>query len=216
MEAVIIANLSKRAKFPENDKQRLNMKTNLEVEDMTVRLWRQVYQTYTLLKRCEDQIFEGYGLTTEQFGVLSAIDYFGGPVRVTDIALWLERSTNSVSMIVDRMVKAGLLRRIRDKVDRRAVNVSITSKAETALRPATVASLDAVRRMMSPLSLEEGSTLLSLLETIKYEMIQYLNPEVDIKAVKREEFEQAANVKEWLNEYSLSSTPKTKRQGGKK
>jgi len=192
------------------------MKTNLEVEDMTVRLWRQVYQTYTLLKKCEDQIFEGYGLTTEQFAVLSAIDYFGGPVKVTTIALWLERSTNSVSMLVDRMVKAGLLRRVRDRNDRRVMNVFIASKGKGALKPATVASLDVVRKIMSPLSFEEGGTLLSLLETIKYEILVYLNPGMDLEETKTKELEQAANVKEWLNEYGLSSTPETKHQSGKK
>jgi DNA-binding MarR family transcriptional regulator len=192
------------------------MKIKFEAEDMSARLWRQVYQTYTLLKKCEDQIFEEYGITTEQYAVLSAIDYFSGPVKVTDIALWLERSTNSISMIVDRMVKAGLVRRVRDKVDRRVVYVFNTSKGESALKPATVTSLDVVRKIMSPLSLEERSTLFSLLGTIKYEMLKHLNPGVDIKEVKRKEFEQAANVKKWLSEYGLPSTSQAKRQGGEK
>ena len=192
------------------------MKINFEAEDMTVRLWRQVYQTYTLLKKCEDQIFGEYNLTTEQYAVLSAIAYFGNPVKVTDIALWLERSTNSVSMIVDRMVKAGLLRRVRDRVDRRVVNVSITSKADNALKPATVASLNVVRKIMSPLSLEERSTLLSLLGTIKYEMLMYLNTGMNLEEIKRKEFEQAANVKKWLSEYGLPSVPQAKRQGSGK
>jgi len=192
------------------------MKTNLESEIAIVGLWRQVYQTYTLLKKCEDQIVEEYGLTTEQFAVLGTIEYFAGPTKVTDIARWLERSTNSISMIVDRMVKAGLVRRVRSTRDRRVVRVVNTSKAENALKPATVASLQVVRKILLSLSYEDRSTLFSLLGTIKYEMLKYLNPEVDIEEVKRKELEQAANVKEWLNEYGLSSTPKAKRQGGEK
>jgi len=179
-------------------------------------LWRQVYQTYTLLKKCEDQIIEEYGLTTEQFAVLGAIDYFAGPTNVTDIAQWLERSTNSISMIVDRMVKAGLVRRVRSTRDRRVVRVVNTSKGKNALKPATQASFEVIRKILLSLAYEDRINLLSLLGTIKYEIIQYLNPGVDIQAVKREELEQAANVKEWLNEYGLSSTPETKRQGGKK
>ena len=192
------------------------MTINLETEELTLRLWRQVYQTYTLLKKCEDQIFEEYGLTTEQYAVLSAIDYFSGPVKVSDIALWLERSTNSVSMIIDRMVKVGLVRRIRNTRDRRVVHVFNTSKGEDALKPATVASLDVVRKIMLPLSLEEKSTLLSLLGTIKYEMLVCLNPGMNLEERKRKEFEQAANVKKWLSEYSLPSYPQAKRQGGEK
>ncbi|MCJ7791924.1 MAG: MarR family transcriptional regulator [Dehalococcoidia bacterium] len=192
------------------------MKANVEAESTVLKLWRQVYQTYTLLKKTEDQIFEEYGLTTEQYGVLVAIDYFGGPTKVTDIARWLERSTNSVSMIVDRMVKAGLVRRARSTGDRRVVHVVNTSKGKTALKPATLASLEVIQKIMSPLSYEDRSTLLSLLGTIKYEILEYLNPGMDIQEIKRTEFKQAANVKKWLNEYGLPSTPEAKRQGRKK
>jgi len=192
------------------------MKTNLETEIAVLRLWRQVYQTYTLLKKCEDQIVEEYGLTTEQFSVLGAIDYFTGPTKITDVAQWLERSTNSVSMIVDRMVKAGLVRRVRSTADRRVVRVVNTSKGENALKPATRASFGVMREILSQLSYEDRNTLLSLLGTMKYEILKYLNPGVDIEEVKRKELEQAANVKEWLNEYGLSSTPQVKRQGGDK
>jgi len=186
------------------------MKTNLESEIAVLKLWRQLYQTYTLLKKCEDQILVEYGLTTEQYSVLGAIDYLVGPTKITDIARWLERSTNSISMIVDRMVKAGLVRRIRDRSDRRVVHVVNTSKGENALKPATQASLAVIRKIL-PQSYEDKSTLLSLLGTIKYEILTYLNPEMDIEEVKREELEQAANVKEWLNKYDLSSTPQVKR-----
>jgi DNA-binding MarR family transcriptional regulator len=160
------------------------MKTNAEAESTVLKLWRQVYQTYTLLKKTEDQIFEEYGLTTEQYGVLVAIGYFSGPVKVTDIARWLERSTNSVSMIVDRMVKAGLVRRVRSTGDRRVVHVVNTSKGKTALKPATLTSLEVIQKILSPLSYEDRSTLLSLLGTIKYEILEYLNPGMDIQEIK--------------------------------
>ena len=192
------------------------MTANSKSVELALRLWRQVYQTYTLLKRCEDQIFEEHGLTTEQYAVLVSMEYLGEPVRVTDVAHWLERSTNSISMIVDRMVKAGLVTRRRDTRDRRVVYVSSTSKAQNALKPANVASLEVVSKILLPLSYEDRSTLLNLLGTVKYEILKYLNPGVDIKEVKRNELEQAANLKRWLSEYGLPSTLRAKRQGGEK
>jgi len=192
------------------------MKTNLESEIGIVKLWRQLYQTYTLLKRCEDQVIEEHGLTTEQFSVLGAMDYFVGPMNITDIAHWLERSTNSITMIVDRMVKAGLVRRVRSKSDRRVVRVTFTSKGKNALKPATQASYQVIRGILLQLSYEDRNNLLGLLGATKYEIQKYLNPGVDIEKVKREELKQAANVKKWLNQYGLSSTPQAKRQSGKK
>jgi DNA-binding MarR family transcriptional regulator len=192
------------------------MTVNSKFEILNLRLWRLVYQTYTLLKKCEDQIFEEHGLTTEQYGVLVAMEYLGSPIRITDIARWLERSTNSVSMIIDRMVKAGLVTRKRDRGDRRVVYVTSTSKGETALKPATLASLKCIHKILSPLSREDRGTLLSLLGTLKYEIVKYLNPGIDIEEVKRKESKPVADVKKWLSEYALPSTPEAKRQGGKK
>jgi DNA-binding MarR family transcriptional regulator len=192
------------------------MKANVESAALALRLWRQVYQTYTLLKKCEDQIFGEHGLTTEQYAVLVAIDYFGGSARVTDIAHWLERSTNSISMIVDRMVKAGLVRRARSTGDRREVRVANTSKAQVALKPANVESLEVVQKILSPLSHEDRLSLLNLLGVVKYEIIEYLSPGVDVEEIKRNELKQAANLAKWLSQYSLPSTPEAKRQSGGK
>ena len=184
--------------------------------ELNLRLWRRLYQTYTLLKVCEDQIFEEFGLTTEQYAVLVAIDYLGGPARVTDIAQWLERSTNSISMLVDRMVKAGLVKRTRDRKDRRVVSVTASSKGEKALKPANVASFEVVSKILSALPYEERYTLFNLLGTVKHEILEYLNPGVDIKEVKRIELEHAANMESWINKYGLTSGSEAKRQGGRK
>jgi DNA-binding MarR family transcriptional regulator len=192
------------------------MKTNLESVELTLRLWRLTYQTYTLLKKSEDQVFEKHGLTTEQYSVLSAIDYFGGPTKVTDIARWLERSTNSVSMIVDRMVKAGLVKRVRDRRDRRVVNVSITNKAENALKPAILAGWEFIQKITSPLAYEDMHTFIKLHDTLRYEILKYLNPGTNIEELARNEDEQHANLMERLVQYASPSTPEAKRQGSGK
>ena len=192
------------------------MKANLESAELVLRLWRRLYETYTVLKRCEDQIFEEHGLTTEQYAVLVSLSYIGEPARITDIAQWLERSTNSISMIVDRMVKAGLVRRVRDKVDRRVVYVSKTSKAESMFRPATVESLANVQKILLPVPDEDKLALVNLLGEVKYQILKCLGREVDREKMKRDELKQSASAKKWINEYGVSSTPEAGRQRGKK
>jgi DNA-binding MarR family transcriptional regulator len=148
--------------------------------------------------------------------VLTSIAYLGEPARITDIARWLERSTNSISMIVDRMVKAGLVRRVRDKRDRRVVFVSKTSKAESLFRPATVASFEKIRKILSPMSHKDRLALLDLLGEVKYEIFRCLNPGVDIEKIKRDELKQAANIGKWLARYSRAPARKSRRQGDEK
>jgi DNA-binding MarR family transcriptional regulator len=134
-----------------------------------------IHQTHDMIRSCEDKVFGEQGLTTEQYSVLAAIKYLDEPVRITDLAHQLTRSTNSVSMLVDRMVRASLLNRVRDEIDRRTVFVSMTSKAETLLEPAILAEQEFIQEILSPLSYEEKQALLSPLLKVQHEASEYLN-----------------------------------------
>jgi DNA-binding MarR family transcriptional regulator len=192
------------------------MAINYESENLALRLWFLTHRIRDLLRRCEDQIFAEYGLTTEQYGVLAVMKCLDEPIRITDIAWGLDRSTNSVSMIVDRMVKAGLVRRVRDRGDRRVVRVIITSKAENALKPAVVAGWEFIRESLSPLSYEDRRTFVNLHEKVKYKALEYLNPGGDIEEMMKNDITSQANLLERLVQYTSTSTPEAKRQGGKK
>jgi len=192
------------------------MRANSESEKLVLRLWFLTHRTRDVLMTCEDQVFGEYGLTSEQYSVLVTLKYLQEPVRVTDLARWLERSTNSVSMIVDRMVKAGLLTRKRDRGDRRVVNVSIASKGENALKPATRAGWNFIQEVLSPLSEEDMRAFVKLHETVKYRSLQYLNPRLDIEEMRRNEIANQPDVVKRLAQYISTSTPQAKRQGGRK
>jgi DNA-binding MarR family transcriptional regulator len=157
-----------------------------------------VYLTYARFKICLDGILKGQGLTTEQYTVLVNVKYRDAPARVTDIGQRTERTTNSVSMIVDRMVKAGLLKRVRDRSDRRVVNVFITSKAENALKPANRVATEFVRQIMSPLSDKDAHNFVDLFTMINYKMLEYLNPGADIDEMLKNDSERSAYVSKQL------------------
>lgn len=165
------------------------MDTDSELVNQNFRVARMIYQTYTRFENCLDGIFRVHGLTMERYLILLAIKNHDTPARIVDIARWGERRTNSVSTIVDRMVKAGLLRRVRDKTDRRVVHVSITSKGEDALKPANLAALEFFQQIMSPLSLEDGRTFASLFRMINYRLLEYLNPGADIEGILKNDSE---------------------------
>ena len=188
------------------------MTTSVEPLAPVLKSWRRIYQTYNILKQCQDQMLKEYGLTVEQFSVLSVISYYGGSARIADISEWLERSPNSISMIVDRMVKAGLVSRKRDRVDRRVVYVSATSKGETAFKPAYPAMIELVRRILRPLSQADMNTMARLLGTVKYETLKCSNPDVDIKEVERTDSKKLADEERWLSKSGLLSVPGAKGQ----
>ena len=197
-------------------KEKLNMTTNHEPENLTVTCWRMLHQTYTRFKNGVDRTLSEYGLTMEQYLVLVTIKYNDPPVRITDIALGLERSTNSVSMLVDRMVKASLLRRVRDRSDRRVVNVSLTSKAENVLKPANPAFWEFMQQGMSPLSYKDKRAFASLLKPINYKLLEYFNPGADVEGMLKSDFKQFNyQMKQWNKQLWLA-TPQAKRSSSKK
>jgi len=196
-------------------KEALGTMTNRELEDLSVTLWRMLSQAYTRYKNGMDQILAGHGLTMEQYLVIVTVKYHDAPIRITDIAHWLERSTNSITMIVDRMVKAGLLRRVRDRSDRRTVNVFLTGKAEDALKPANPAAWEFMQQGMSPLSSADKNALAGLLQMLNHKLLAYLNPGADVEGVlKNDSRQQEYFMKQWRKQPWLA-TPKAKRSSRK-
>jgi DNA-binding MarR family transcriptional regulator len=187
-----------------------------ESENLILTTWLMIHRTNALLRMCEDKVFGEYKLTSERYGVLVTIQYLGGSAKPSEVARWLKRSPNSVSMIADRMIKAGLLKRARDRKDRRVVWLTISGKGKEALKPAIQAGWEFIREILSPLSYENRRTLISLLKMINYETLEYLNPGADIEGMIRDETKSHNNLMERLSEYLSPSTPEAKRQGGRK
>ena len=190
------------------------MATNSKSENTVSRLWFMIHRTHNMLKACEDQVFSKHKITTEQYVVLVTVKYLGKHVRPTDVARLLAHSPNSVSMIVDRMVKAGLLRRIRDRRDRRVVFLIITGKGERILQPALVSGWEFVRKVLSPLSSGDREAFLKLLLTVQYEACKQLNPGEDVAEGKKNGTRcRDDGLAKRLNQYTLPSTPETRRRG---
>jgi len=192
------------------------MPIKFKFEDPYKGAWILLRQTYNLILKCEDKVFSEYELTTEQHAVLMTIKHIDGPVRPTDVARWLDRSVNSVSMIIDRMVKAGLVRRVRDRKDRRTVFLTITSKAEKTYVLATVAGWGLIQEILSPLSDEDKLTLIRLLETLRDKTYDYLDSGEVVEEVRRNETENMAQFMKQAAKYKSLSALETKRQGGEK
>ena len=192
------------------------MALNSESGNTILRLWLLLHRVRDAISLCEDSIYGEYGLTTEQFAVLVALKSRGGSLRPTDLALILERSPNSVSMLVDRMVKAGLVRRTRDRQDRRVVYVTATSRSEGAVGPANLAGWEFIQKILSPLSDKDKEALNTMLEVLRCEIDGYLNPEADMAEVIKNSYTKQPRLYERMVKNIFPSGYEGERRGGKK
>jgi MarR family 2-MHQ and catechol resistance regulon transcriptional repressor len=192
------------------------MAVNSEQENTVLRLWLLLRRVGDSLGLCEDLVvYSKYGLTSEQFGVLASIKS-RGPLRPVDLGSMLERSPNSMSMLVDRMVKAGLVRRTRDRKDRRAVFVSMTDKGKQAVEPAFPAGWEFIHKILSPLSNDEQRTLAGMLETVKCQLAGYLSPETDKTEIVKTSFTRDPDLYKRMAKNILPPGYEAKRKRGQK
>ena len=147
------------------------------------RLWVLCHQTHNLVTKCEEKALTAAGLTPQQFGVMMAIKNIKPPVTPTEVAKWLDRSTNSVSMIVDRMARDGLVRRRRDIRDRRSLRLVITKKGEESFKQAVDPGWELIKHVLSTLTKEEMQILNELLEKMREKAYQYLDPGASLEVV---------------------------------
>ena len=188
---------------------------NSESENTVLRLWLLFRRVGDALGLCQDLVYSKYGLTSEQFGVLASIKS-RGPLRPIDLASILARSPNSMSMIVDRMVKAGLVRRTRDRKDRRTVFVSMTDTGKEAVEPAIPAGWEFIHKIVSPLSYDDQRALADMLETVRCELVGYLNPEMDMAEIIKKSLTKDPDLYKRMVKNVLASGYEAKRQLAKR
>jgi len=75
----------------------------------------------------------GQGLTLVQYRALVVLSYRGAQ-RIADLAEELAVNSSTVTRLVDRLVRKGLVCRVADQQDRRTIRVSITASGEDVVR----------------------------------------------------------------------------------
>ena len=92
-----------------------------------------------------EEAARGAGLAPQQHQALLAIKGFVGAPTIGDLAERLAVKHNSAVGLVDRLVKAGHLRRRQDEHDRRRVTLALTASGEQLLADLSSAHRDELR-----------------------------------------------------------------------
>ena len=97
------------------------------------------------------------GLTLSQFGVLESV-YHLGQMSQREIGIKLLKSGGNMTMVIDNLVKRGLVSRTRSADDRRVMVISLTAagrKLIVQILPAYVAALVEEMSVLTPDEQEE-------------------------------------------------------------
>ena len=140
--------------------------------DEDVRLLTALHHTTIAIIRAREKELSQYGLTYMQVAVLFTIQAVGDKTTPAEISRRLFREPHSVSGLVSRMEKAGLVKKDKDLDRKNLIRVTMTDKGKEAYTQST--KKDSIRRIMSSLSKEERKLLKSYLKTLQKKALSEL------------------------------------------
>lgn len=107
-------------------------------------------------------------LSDVKFMVLMAF-YYNPTAAITasQIAQWTDTAPHNVTTLIRRMRQEGLIRTMRDKKDKRTLNVKITEKGQAALKESMAPAQQVIDRLMSSITTEDSLSLEKVLKVIR-------------------------------------------------
>ena len=121
-----------------------------------------------LLARRQEAVFDRFGLSRGEVGMLSALRTSGPPHRLspTRLGQGLMLSSAGVTSRLDRLERRGFVVRLPDPDDRRGVIVELTDAGLEIVDAAVAANSVSDRQLMEGLDPEEIETLEGLLRMV--------------------------------------------------
>jgi|WetSurMetagenome_2_1015567.scaffolds.fasta_scaffold231540_2 DNA-binding MarR family transcriptional regulator len=125
-----------------------------------------------LLSTYADRMFNSeISISYSQFLVLLIIDSAKPPVNQVYVAKKLHQGLNTTSMMVDRMVKAGLLDRTRSDVDRRENFLALAAKGKDKVTKGKAINKRIVNRLTGVFEEKEAQEILRLLTKLEEQIL---------------------------------------------
>ncbi len=120
-------------------------------------MWVKLARAFATMSRLTGEDIRRYGLTQAQFGVLETLG---------DLAHKMLSTGGNVTVVVQNLIRDGLVRRVVSPLDRRVVYVSLTPKGTRLFRRIFPQHAEAVARIAAVLSAEDQERLGDLLRAL--------------------------------------------------
>ena len=148
---------------------------NFSSADQDYNLWVLLQQVGHAAFKARQKELNQYGISNMQAMVLFVIQAIGNKATPAEISRWVFREPHSVSGLLSRMEKDGLVRKVKDLGRKNLVRVALTEKGQQVYHQST--KIKSIRKVISSLSEEERRQLGSCLETLRNEAFKELGVE---------------------------------------
>jgi DNA-binding MarR family transcriptional regulator len=118
------------------------------------------------------------GVTAMEAAVLNIVRAIGSEATPAEISRWLLREPHSVSGLLNRMVKRGLIKKTKDLKWKNLIRVTITDKGKEAYEKSL--SAVSVDNVVSALSADECEKLSSYLMKLRSRALEEINVDYEV------------------------------------
>ncbi|MGK3991328.1 MarR family transcriptional regulator [Sorangium sp. So ce136] len=125
---------------------------------------------YTESRRLTKGMASGFGLTGPQLTILKLLESFQD-LSLSTLSERIRAQNSTVTGIVDRMEREGLVRRERSKADRRVVHIRLSEKGARLAREIQVEPMEIFRSALLSLSATDLRDLLRILTKLQRQVV---------------------------------------------
>ncbi len=134
---------------------------NLAFGDQDYKLWVLLQQVGDTAFAARDKELSQYRLSTMKVALLHIVQLIGSEATPAEISRWILRKSHSVSGLLDRMEKDGLIRKSKDLHKKNLVRVTITEKGYQALENAK--KVESIQKILSSLTKSQRQRIYPML-----------------------------------------------------
>ena len=136
-------------------------------------LWYWCYQTRDAIYEARKKELQSIGISTPiRAAVLFRVRALDDKATPSELARWLFRKPHTISSLLTRMEKEGLVRRTKDTSRKGVIRIALTKKGEQICSKAVKS--EALHEVMSCLSEEEQQQLQKYLEKLRDQALKIL------------------------------------------
>ena len=141
---------------------------DVHYEDTIIRSFILFVQTaYAVLKYADAHLYRKARLSISKLVVMRAIASNKEVMTPSEIAKWTQTERHTITALVDRMKRDGLIRTERNPRDKRFVNVSLTDKRREVFMKAMPVAREIVDQVMSSISEDDALLLEKSLRALR-------------------------------------------------
>lgn len=137
------------------------------IESLELKAWVVLARTMDAISDRVKEDLRRHQLNSTEFGVLSVL-YKRGDTPLQQIGDQILITSGSVTYVIDKLEKRGLIERIACPTDRRVTYASLTEDGKALMDVVYPQHIEIFKDIYGPLSDEETEQLISLLKRVGY------------------------------------------------